>query len=235
MTLERKFHEFASSLHHGECIDSLPNHLFKEEKADYLLYHRGLILEVKYLTEDRGKTISERLNQLANSDPSFPQFFGTVHIKDVIRSHRDSEKFRQWICNYAARTLDAVIQKANRQIQKTKKALDLERSTGVLVLLNEGVQLYDDDFVLQEVSRLLHKKRDGSFERPHVEVVWYLNEYATATTRLGSSNAFIGPAARNDQADRFMNMLHVAWCATNGYAMKRGIGTQGSNTGSEEA
>jgi hypothetical protein len=222
MTLERKFHDFASSLHHGECIDSLPNHLFKKEKADYLLYDRGLVLEVKYLTEDRGRTVSEKLNELANSDPSFPQFFGTIHVEEVIRSHRDRENFRHWICNYAAKTLADIVRKANRQIRMTKEALDLERSTGVLVLLNEGVQLYDDDFVFQEVSRLLHKERDDFFEHQHVEVVWYLNEYATATTRRGSSSAFIGPAARNDQADRFMNMLHVAWCAKNGYAMKRG-------------
>lgn len=221
MTLDQRFDQFVSSMWHGERIDVLPNSLFPNGKADYLLYERGVIAEAKYLTEDRGRTVSEKLNELADSDPNFPQIFGNVHVEDVIKLHRDSDRFRSWICNYAARTLDALIRKSNGQIGDTKLALGRERSTGVLVLLNEGVQLYDDDFVHQEVSRLLAKKVAGAYERPNVEAVWYINEYQTGVTKRASSSAFIGPAARNDQLFTLLDMLQIAWSTHNGYAVER--------------
>lgn len=224
MTLDRKFEQFISSLWHGEKIDEMPNCTFLHGKADYLLHERGVIVEVKHLTEDRGRTIAEKLKQLADADPDFPQFFGNVHVEEIINNHRDSDNFRRWICNYAARTLDSLIRNADSQIEDTRKALALERSTGVLVLLNDGIQLYDDDFVYQEVSRILHKRSGDLFERPNVEAVWYVNEYKTEKTKRGSSSAFIGPAARNDHIGRMLNMLHVAWCTHNGYAMQRSAG-----------
>lgn len=221
MTLEQKFDSFITSLRHAEKIDGLPNASFSGEKADYLIYERGMILEVKFLTEDRGRTISEKLSELADTDPDFPQFFGTVHVEEIIRRHRNSDAFRNWICNFAARTLDSLIRKADSQIAATQRALSLERSTGILVLLNEGIQLYDDDFIRQEVSRLLNRRRGDRLERPHVEAVWFINEYLTAQTNQGSSFAFIGPSARNDNLENFFNMLHVSWCARNGYAIRR--------------
>jgi hypothetical protein len=85
--------------------------------------------------------------------------------------------------------------------------------------LNEGVQLYDEDFVYQEVSRILHKQRNGKFERSFVETVWFINEYRAMEKKV-SANFFIGPSVRNDHAGVILDMLAVDWAAHNGYALR---------------
>lgn len=219
MTLEEKFKAFVLSKKGSECIDDLPSGTMMHRRADYLLYDRGIIAEVKYLIDDRGKLINDRLNELANSDPNFPQFFGTVHVEEVIRRHPEGKKFRNWLCNYAARNLDALLRSANHQINETRISLKLERSVGLLILLNEKVQLYDEDFVYQEASRLLHKKNSkGEYERSHIDAVWFINEI-DAKKRNVSSSFFVGPSARNDQINTLLNMLHIRWAAHNNYAI----------------
>jgi len=219
-TLESRFQAFMDSIEHSECIDALVPHDLRLRRADYFLYERGIVVEVKYLIEDRGETISQKLSDLANSDPSFPQFFGTVHVEDVMRSHPEGERFRHWLCNYAARTLDSLLRSANHQIRDTREFFKLNRSIGVLVLLNEGVELYDEEFVYQEVSRILHKQdENGNYERNHVDAVWFLNEYNSNERRV-SSNAYIGPSAKNDQTNVLLNMLQMRWAAYNKYAIQ---------------
>lgn len=219
MNLDEKFKNFVLSRKSNESIDALPNSHFKGQKADYLLDERTIIAEVKYLTEDRGVTLNDRLNEKANSDPTFPQFFGSVPVEEIINKHKDSDNFRRWVCDYTARTLDQIIRNANHQIRDTKEALGLSNSMGLLVLLNEGVQLYDEDFVYQEVSRILHKQRNGIFERNFVEAVWFINEYRALEKKV-SANFFIGPSVRNDHASVILDMLAVDWAAHNGYALQ---------------
>ena len=57
-TLEQNFHNFVLSRSSNESIDELPEELFPKKKADYLIYNRGLIFEVKNLTSDRGQVRS---------------------------------------------------------------------------------------------------------------------------------------------------------------------------------
>jgi len=219
-TLESRFKAFMDSIEHSECIDALVPDDLQLQRADYFLYGRGVILEVKYLTEDRGETISQKLSDLANSDPAFPQFFGTVHVEEVMRHHPGGDTFRNWLCNYAARTLDSLLRSAHHQIKDTRDFFKLNRSIGVLVLLNEGVELYDEEFVYQEVSRILHKQdKNGNYQRSHVDAVWFINEYKSRERRV-SSNAYIGPAARNEQTNVFLDMLHMRWAAHNKYAIQ---------------
>jgi hypothetical protein len=219
-SLETRFKAFVQSIAHCECIDDLVPPEWQHRRADYFFYDRGIIGEVKYLTEDRGETVSQKLNDLANSDPSFPQFFGTVHVEEVMRNHPDGVKFRNWLCNYAARNLEALLRSAHHQIQDTRTYFKLNRSIGVLIILNEGIELYDDDFVYQEVSRILHKKdKEGNLERDQIDAVWFINEYNSANLRV-SSSVFIGPAAKNDQTGVILKMLQIRWASYNGYAIQ---------------
>lgn len=219
MDLKARFRRFALSMSDAECIDSIDHTSFTAQKADYFFFRRSIVAEVKVLTEDRGKTINEKLNELANSDPTFPQFFGEVHVEEIIQAHRNSDSFRRWICDYAARRLSELVRSADHQIHDTKRALQLPSSAGVLILLNEGIQLYDDDFVYQEVSRLLNRKRGGAYERNNIHAVWYINEYRAEERRV-SSSAFIGPSAINNHLSDLLNMLHLHWASENGYAIQ---------------
>lgn len=221
MNLEKKFKTFVLSRCSNESIDELSESYFKGRKADYLLRERSIIAEVKYLTEDRSVALNQRLNKLANSDTSFPQFFGRVPVEEIISKHRDSDNFRRWVCNYAERTLDQLIRNAHHQIRDTRESLDLRNnSIGLLVLLNEGVRLYDESFVCQEVSRILNKTKNNEYERTSVEAVWFINEYEASDKKV-SGSIIIGPSARNDHIGTILNMINIDWAAYNGYAIRR--------------
>lgn len=217
MNLEDKFRKFILESEHGKCLDN-DEDTFKGKRADYLVLDDYFIFEVKTLLEDRALIINEKLNDLADSDPNFPQFFGTVHIEEIIKKHKTPDSFRQWIVNYAARNIDSLIRKSNKQIAETQKSLGLENSVGVLVLLNQGIQLYDNDFIYQEVSRILHKRKNNRYERQYVEIVWLINE-TNSKNKDVTSLFIIGPSNRNPEVDSFLKMFQMSWASFNNYVI----------------
>ncbi len=218
-TLETKFNDFILSRNSNESIDDLESNLFPKKKADYLVYSRSLVFEVKHLISDRGETINKKFSELAESDPDFPIFFGTIPAEELIQAHKRSDEFRKWSFDYAGRNIRDVLKSANTQIKDTQTALDIPRSTGVLVLLNDSVKLYDCDFVHNTVSRLLNKKRpDGSYEREHVEIVWFINEI-DSSKNYTQSVLSVGPTLRNKSALTAFEMLNTQWSAFNGYVI----------------
>ncbi len=217
--LEQKFHEFVLSRSSNEAIDNLPENLFLKKKADYLIYNRGLIFEVKNLVSDRGQILNDKLSELARTDPNCPQFFGTVPIENVIKTHKDSDTFRQWCFDFAGRTVRDVIKTANVQLFDTKESLEIPRSTGVLVLLNDSIPLYDDEFILSIVSKHLNQKSpDGSYKRENVEAVWFINELNSSRKHV-STVVIKGPNLRNHSSLTALEMLITNWSSFNGYGM----------------
>ncbi|PKG75964.1 hypothetical protein CXF86_03355 [Shewanella sp. GutCb] len=215
--LESRFHKFIMSINSCEAIDDLPEHTFEGKKADYLLFDRELTFEVKHLSKDRGAELNRRFSELAMSDPKFPEFFGKVPVEDIISAHAEGEKFRLWALDYSGRNLKHLIRNADKQIRDTKSSLALKRSTGVLILLNEGVPFYNNDFVYNYVSKVLAKKNsDDSFERSNVELIWYINEVDRSSHQV-YANLFIGPALRNKGILNAFDMLESRWASFNAY------------------
>jgi len=87
---------------------------FEGQKADYFAFDRNLILEVKFLETDRGVKDNERINAYADNDPSFPEFYETIHIEELIRQYGDLQGFRNKICDYGARNLKDIYSKADK-------------------------------------------------------------------------------------------------------------------------
>ena len=219
-TLEARFNNFILSRSSNESIDQLPNELFPFKKADYLVYTRSLTLEVKRLESDRGAVLNQKLSELANSDPSFPQFFGTVSIESIIKAHKDSQKFRNWCMDFSGRVIKSNIKNANVQLQHTKDALDIPRSTGVLVILNDSIPLYDDEFIFSIVAKELNKKdENGDFKRKYVEVVWFINELKLSEN-ISSAIVIKGPSLRNENSLTALDMLMTNWSSFNNYAIQ---------------
>jgi hypothetical protein len=219
-TLEARFNNFILSRSSNESIDLLPDELFPFKKADYLVYSRSLTLEVKSLESDRGKVLNQKLSEMANSDPSFPKFFGTVSIESIIKAHKDSQKFRNWCMDFAGRVIKSNIKNANVQLQQTKDALDIPRSTGVLVILNDSIPLYDDDFIFSIVSKELNKKEVNSdYKRKCVEIVWFINELKLSES-TASALVIKGPSLKNENSLTALDMLMTSWSSFNNYAIQ---------------
>ena len=150
---------------------------FEGQKADYFAFDRNWILEVKSLETDRDVKDNERINAYADNYPSFPEFYGTIHIEELIRQYGDLQGFRNEICGYGAGNLKDIYSKADKQIYQTKKSLNNYDCVGILVLLNERVGVYDNEFIFQELDRLLEKKKNGKLEKNNIQAIWFINEY----------------------------------------------------------
>ena len=77
----------------------------------------------------------------------------------MIRQYGYLQGFRNEICGYGAGNLKDIYSKADKQIYQTKKSLNNYDCVGILVLLNERVGVYDNEFIFQELDRLLEKKK----------------------------------------------------------------------------
>ncbi|WP_407304098.1 hypothetical protein [Acinetobacter sp.] len=109
----------------------------------------------------------------------------------------------------------SILSSADKQIAETKKTIGKDDCTGILVLLND---FHDQDFIYQEIGRLLHKKiENDKFEKENIQGVWYIHEYQE-NNRKAFSNFLIDPTANFDSVKSLGNFLHMDWISYNGYA-----------------
>ncbi|WP_455602857.1 hypothetical protein [Acinetobacter pecorum] len=217
MNLNERFKKFADLEY--ESIDDAYDIQFKGQKADYFTFDRSWILEVKFLETDRSPNINDYINKQVDIDPDFPKFYGTVHIEELIQKHKNTDFIRNQLFNYAARNLKAICSKADKQIAETKNALKNPLCIGILVVLNERNDFHDQNFIYQEISRLLHKKNpEGDFERKNIHAVWYIHEYQNNKSKYAISDFLIRPTDEYESIRSLANLLHLDWISYNGYA-----------------
>ncbi|WP_074383776.1 hypothetical protein [Acinetobacter pseudolwoffii] len=118
MNLNDRFKKFADSEY--ESIDDIQDIKFIGRKADYFAFERSWILEVKFLEKDRQSTINDFTNDQVDKDQDFPEFFGTVHIEELIQKHKDPNFIRNKLCDYASRNLRSLLSSADKQISETR-------------------------------------------------------------------------------------------------------------------
>ena len=163
--------------------------------------------------------LNDFINDLADKDTDFPTFLGTVNVEQLIKNHKNPDLIRNILCDQASRNLKEILRKADKQLAETKKVINKDECVGVLVILNERSDFHDQDFVYQEISRLLHKKDElGDLERKNIQAVWYIQEYQKNNKKNAFSNFFMGPTANIDSVKSLGNFLHMDWISFNGYA-----------------
>ncbi|RKG53227.1 hypothetical protein D7V64_07190 [Acinetobacter cumulans] len=217
MNLNEKFKKFADQEY--ESIDDIIDLKFFGKKADYFIFDRSWILEVKFLETERQNSINNYINQLADHDPDFPNFYGKVHVEDLINKHKNPSVIRNQLCDYASRNLKEILRKADKQILATKNVVGNNNCIGILVILNERNDFYDQDFILQEISLLLHRKDEvEGYHRKNVQAIWYIHEYTVEQKKYAFSSFFIGPTANYDSIQSLTTILNLDWISFNGYA-----------------
>ena len=138
-SLEERFLEFLSSLRGVESIDDdfTKIELGCGPRADFLLDERRIILEVKTLKVDPKYKVEKRLNKYRARD-DFPLFFGTQDIQGVLKHLHDGEAINEEIFHAITRSIQAGVEKANRQIGSTMVSLGLPGACGVVAMLNNS-------------------------------------------------------------------------------------------------
>lgn len=164
--LENNVKKFIVEHEKGVSIDDI-QHKFRKadgqnhKMADYLIDDNKIILEMKSLFSDRVNNVNERLNELVKTDGWLARnWYGTIHLEELIEKHPDSKRFRNKIMNFAYENIkNKVVKEASKQICKTKEVLNLKDSIGGLILLNDNVFSHDADYLASEILYLLDTQK----------------------------------------------------------------------------
>ena len=221
--LERRFLNFLATLPGAESLDDLlaGERYVGERRADYLLFERRVIVEVKSLEADTSSKVESEMERHRERD-DFPVFYGEMELAKVLMHLPDGEEINSRIFYRTTRSVEDAARSAEDQIANTAKLLELKESAGVLALLNQSVDILTPEVAASRVARLMRRKNDdGSYKSP-IAFSWLLFESHTLTNGPAAKTLPIifleGPLATNfPWFEELSNYLHVAWAQFNGH------------------
>lgn len=163
-TLEQAMMAFLEQRLGGECIDRLPLTADQQKlmRADFLLLDRSVIVEVKDLDDDR-VAAARRVIEEWRARPDWPVINHEIDIQDALRLHRDGRRINDQLTKYVTASVEDAIERANRQIRDTKGSFGIPKARGILVLLNQDVDLLDPKVLGAIVGRTLSKRVQAEF------------------------------------------------------------------------
>lgn len=176
-SLEDRVIQFLSSRSGSEKIDDIvPFGAFPNKKrADFLLANRSIIVELKTLKTDTSPKIDKELDKHRDRD-DFPLICGSVELQKILLHLPDREYINSRIYRNVTRSIEDAIRSAEIQVRDTKEILSLPNAIGLVVLLNEDIEILSPDVAGRKVSEILCRARsDGAIGSP-ISFVWCLFE-----------------------------------------------------------
>lgn len=222
MTLEERFTEFVRNLQSAEIVDEL--HLSQEqqqsEKPDFFFFERQFIGEMKSIKKDMEPKAQAILEEHKDR-PEYPVFFGQWSSEKILQQLPDGESISKKMFDATTSALEYNVKKANRQIREAKKVFEISESQGILVILNDLVEILSPDLIVHKIHQLLSKKSSsGDARYPHISVVWIVSEIHILKTELGQeflpSIVFVNDYASSYQeANDYVKWLQRKWASFN--------------------
>lgn len=217
------FMNFARSVPGAELIDDLP--LTPEQrdmkKADVFFDGRTIVAEVKLLATDTAHKIDPILAPYRDTE-HWPVFYGSRPISKVLAHLPGREKLHRKIYDAVTRSIENLVADANRQIRATKASFGLPNARGVLIVLNDTIDILAPEIIAHRVAETLNKKTPhGAVRFPEIGYNWLLCE--THTTAVAPAlNGLLSvvldhPQIKDDGTlERFVDSLQQRWAAFNG-------------------
>lgn len=176
---------------------------------------RRIVLELKSLEADPEYKVEERLAP-HRKRTKFPVFYWDADLNELLSHLPDGQDIRREISNAVTRSVQGALEKADDQIEATKRALGLERSCGAVVILNERVGILAPELVTAKASQMLLKTRDGAFRYKNIAYVWIVSESHRLTTTERTEHLPLilleGPTAdAHSEAAKYLDSLQLKW------------------------
>jgi len=221
MSLENRFIRFMTAYPGAENIDDLLSHgsHISERRADFLLSNRRIIIELKTLKSDTSPKVEKEIVKHRKRD-DFPLIYGNVYVQKVLKHLPDGEDINKRIFRNISRSVEDAVRSAETQIADTKTIFRLQDSIGVLVILNDTVDILSPDVVGYKASEVMMRKRNNSDLFSPIDFVWLLFEsHLMPTTNLIQAfPSILIEGARGKSFPWFNNIfdeLQGAWAQTN--------------------
>jgi hypothetical protein len=220
--LEGRFKVFLRDFEGAECIDDLPLTLEQRRanKADYFFDNRKVICELKALYTDVNDKVEAILAPYRET-PEWPIFYGEQEIQKVLRNLPDGDKVGAKLMEALTDSIEAIVEKANRQIRATKETFGLPDAGGLLIIVNDTVDILSPDLITYRVRRALNKRTSGGESRfPHVSAVLLIGgaHYTQMTPTLKGMPLLLIPNAVPEEeiVQAFVSVLNEKWSAFEG-------------------
>jgi hypothetical protein len=223
--LKERLEAFAKGLDGAACIDDLALTPQQSEKnrADYFFNNREIICELKTLEKDASPKIKKVLEPYERS-PQWPAAYGAIGLQQILDllPSQERDKIMTEIIDAITDVLDGIIEKANRQIRHTKATFDLSDSGGLLIVLNDYVDVLSPDLINYRVKKCLDKRLTpgGEIRFPHIDFVLVINtaHYMQVTPVLRSLPILLMPTGRShsQKIAEFINPFISQWATFEG-------------------
>jgi len=217
--LEGRFKVFLRDWDQAESIDDLElsQEQRKAKKGDYFFANRSVIGELKALYDDTSLKV-ETILEPHRERPEWPLFYSEQQLQTVLKHLPDGAKIQSAILEAITASIDGVIEKANRQIRSTKVTFGLPDAGGLLIILNDTVDILDPHLVAHRIRKTLNKRTDkGEIRFPHVSVVVVIAaaHYAQMNPELQGIPILIMPNAVPEagRVEEFVSILNKKWSA----------------------
>jgi len=174
--LEPMVQAFFRQLPGCESIDELPMTAVQRggKKADFFLFQRRIIAEVKEFVDDREAAVRDVLDTLRNQGMIRVER-GVPLVQEVLRDHPERVAINARLFSAATSCLETHFREANQQIRETRRHWVADEALGILVLVNESVDILDPKAVAGAVNRLLGKRSpDGTPRFPMISSVVFI-------------------------------------------------------------
>lgn len=175
--LETRFIDFLTGLPDAEPIDALalPDDAVHTRKADFLLAKRNVIVEIKTITTDPTHKVDVEVDKHRARD-DFPLIYGKADLRRTLANLPDGEQIYRRIVNALGRQIEDVVRSAEEQIEHTRRRLDVPTAIGLLVLLNESVEVLDPNVVAHRALQTMRRPRSGRTIWPAVDYCLLIDE-----------------------------------------------------------
>jgi len=228
MTIEERFTEFVRSLRSAEIVDEIQMSQEQrcDKKPDFFFSERQFIGEMKCIKKDMEPKAQAALNKHKDR-PEYPVFFAPWDSNKILKHLPDRERIKQEIFYSITSALEEYVEKANRQIRATKETFQLQESEGILIILNDCVEILSPDVIAYRVHQLLHKKdKIGDTRYPHVSVVWIVDELHVVKTEIDQDLLLSIVVGGEDSASQevidYINWLQMKWALFNNVPFIKG-------------
>lgn len=221
--LESRLISFVNSLINSEVVDDIEMDAEQraDEKPDFFFYDRQFIAEMKSLQQDM-KDKADRVMDQHRERPEYPLFYGEWLIDKVLKNFPDRDKIMNDVGVQLTSGLESIVRKANRQIRNAKKCFGLDNSHGILIVLNDSVEVLSPEVLAVGLNRLLLKKNSsGGVRFSEITAVWILSDLHVIRSPHGTeaipsiiiTNVFV---EGHEEATNYLQWLQEKWASFNG-------------------
>ncbi|MBV8547521.1 MAG: hypothetical protein JO088_22480 [Acidobacteria bacterium] len=222
MTLKDRFEDFCRQYPGSVAIDSLENPPKGVQKGDYLFEDKTIVCEVKCLEADMGKKLLDIMKADGIDPGQLPK--GRHIIEDLYlklpKKMKGKNRYNQLVKKITSSVENAIDDAAN-QIRDTKKHLGIPDADGLLVILNEEVNIIGQPLVKERLGLAVRKKNaEGEPYHSQVTRVLHIGETNAVGTPAGDMRINIAlpnpHATAKGDIDGFVKKLASAWGDYNG-------------------